>query len=166
MLSLFSTLFLMLFNLLQFWQWSTLTLNPENRDEEFNLFLFSLLILGLIFICLCVLVGIVITLLSLLLVFGLIAMGALSASALIGISTKSVTSGFRAFVIIFATLATTLAGGLSFWIMNKIVHWWSPSTAIVSGLAIGFVGGLLMGIVVASLIKKLSAYLKNRLGNS
>lgn len=133
------------------------------EDDEFNLFLFTLLILGLIFVGLCILIGILLTLISLLAIFGFIAIGTLSASAIVGIHKKSVTTGFRTFVVLFSTLTMTFLGAVSFWILNRISHWWSSSTAIISGMVIGFISGLIVGIIVAYLIKILSAYLKKRI---
>jgi Flp pilus assembly protein protease CpaA len=132
-------------------------------DEEFNLFLFAILVLGIIFICISVLIAVLIALLSLLIIFGFIAVGALSTSVLVGINKKSFTAGFRTFTIIFSTFSFGVIGTGAFWFFNRIVHWWSQSEAIIIGLSVGLASGFIAGISVAFLIKKLSTLLKNKL---
>jgi len=133
------------------------------EDEEFNLFLFSMLISGLIFICISLVIAILVVIILLLIVFGFITIGALSASVLVGLNKKSITTGFRTFVIFFSTFAMAVIGALSFWILNRIVHWWSQMKSIILGSSIGLISGLIIGIVAAYIIKKLSTFLKNKL---
>ncbi|HEX8575412.1 MAG TPA: hypothetical protein VF677_03880 [Flavobacterium sp.] len=133
------------------------------EDEEFNLFLFSLLILGLIGIFICVSIGIIITLLLLLVVFGLITVGALSGSILVGLNKKSFTAGFKTFVIIFSTASSAIIGGLSFWLLNKLLHWWTPEIAICTGIVSGLLGGFALGFFAAFIIQKVTTFLKAKL---
>ena len=133
------------------------------EDEEFNMFLFSMLILGLIFICISLVITILAVIISLLTIFGLITIGALSVSVLVGLNKKSITTGFRTFVVFFSTFAMVILGALSFWILNRIVHWWSQMKSIILGSGIGLVSGLIIGIVIAFIIKKFSAFLKHKL---
>jgi hypothetical protein len=132
-------------------------------DEEFNLFLFAMLIAGLIFVCLSVLIAIILAILLLLFIFGCIAIGALSTSVLVGIHQKSFTTGFRTFILLFSTLGMGVIGTGSFWLFNRIVHWWSTTKAILTGLGFGLISGFITGLVLAFLIKKLSAFLKEKL---
>lgn len=132
--------------------------NQIAEDEEFNIFLFGILLLGLIFIGICILIVI----LSLLIIFGFIALGALSTSVLVSIHKKSITAGFRSFVLLFSTIATTVLGTITFWFLNKMVHWWSQSTALLVGALIGFVSGLIIGLLAAYLIKIGAAFLKSK----
>lgn len=134
---------------------------PE--DEEFNLFLFTLLLFGIIFIVICVIIAIILTLLCLLAIFGFIAIGALSASVLIGIHKKSLTSGFRYFVIIFCTVGLGTLGTGAFWLLNRFTHWFSLQTALLSGALIGMVSGLIAGICLSYLIRKFSEFLKTKI---
>lgn len=133
------------------------------EDEEFNMFLFSMLILGLVFICISLVIAIFAVTISLLTIFGLITIGALSVSVLVGLNKKSITTGFRTFVVFFSTFAMVILGALSFWILNRIVHWWSQMKSIILGSGIGLVSGLIIGIVIAFIIEKLSAFLKHKL---
>jgi hypothetical protein len=137
------------------------TINPD--EEEFNLFLFMLLIAGIIFISISVLLAILITVVLLFIIFGGITIGAISTSVLIGIHKKSFTAAFRSFLIVFSTFTLTIIGMGSFWFFNRIVHWWSNTKAILFGLAAGLLSGFITGILLAFLIKKLSTFLKNKL---
>ncbi|RZJ66174.1 MAG: hypothetical protein EOO50_10945 [Flavobacterium sp.] len=141
----------------------TTFLQANIEDEEFNLFLFTLLILGIIFVLLCLLVAIVAVILAAAILFGLIAMGALSASLLVGLNRKSFTSGFKTFVIVFSTLASGAIGAISFWILNKFVMLGNETTAIASGSIIGLLTGLLAGTLISFVIQKFTTYLKSKL---
>lgn len=132
-------------------------------EEEFNLFLFSM-VGAFIVICICVGVGIVSTLLGLLLLFGLIAAGALSTSLLVGLNKKSFTTGFKTFVILFSTLSCTVLGGIGFYLLVKITHWMEIETATLSGLGIGLISGLILGFTLSYIIQKFTTYLKAKLG--
>ena len=137
--------------------------NTAPIDEEFNLFLFAILILGIIFICISILIALIIAILCLFAIFGFILVGALSTSVIVGINKKSFTSGFKAFVTVFSTFAFGLIGIGSFWILNKLLHWWSETKAIIIGLSIGLLSGLIAGFLLAYLINKLSTFLKSKL---
>ncbi|MBD3582718.1 hypothetical protein [Flavobacterium selenitireducens] len=132
-------------------------------DDEFNLFLFSLLVIGIIAIGVCVAIGIVLTVLGLLVIFGLISMGALSASLLVGIHQKSVTKGFKAFAVIFTTSASGFAGAIVLWTLNRLMKWWTDAIAAGTGLLIGLVSGFLTGVAIAFAIQKIVPILKNSL---
>ena len=133
------------------------------ENEEFNLFLFSILILGIIFICISILLAIVAVLLLSLIIFGFIAVGALSTSVLVGINKKSFTAGFKTFVVVFSTFAFATIGCGSFWFFNRIVHWWSQTESIIVGTTVGLISGFLTGLLIAFVIKKLSTFLKYKL---
>jgi hypothetical protein len=132
-------------------------------DEEFNMFLFTILILGMIFICVSIIIAVITAIICLLIIFGLIAAGALSASVLIGINKKSFTSGFRIFAILFSTFSLGVFGVLCFYILNRIFEWWTTSTAIILGLCCGLISGFVTGILIAYIIKRVSTFLKNKL---
>lgn len=137
--------------------------NTAPIEEEFNLFLFAILILGIIFICISVLIALLITILCLFAIFGFILVGAISTSILVGINKKSFTSGFKTFVTVFSTFAFGIIGIGSFWFLNKLLHWWSETKAITIGLSLGLISGLVTGLILAFVIKKLSTFLKAKL---
>ncbi|MES2573949.1 MAG: hypothetical protein V4572_03320 [Bacteroidota bacterium] len=140
-----------------------LFLQTTNHEEEFNMFLFAILILGIIFICISALLAILAVLVLLSIIFGFITIGALSTSVLVGINKQSFTAGFRTFVIIFSTFAFAVIGSGSFWFFNRIVHWWSHTESIIIGLISGLISGCITGLLLAFLIKKFSSFLKNKL---
>ncbi|MEM0543080.1 hypothetical protein WFZ85_10660 [Flavobacterium sp. j3] len=137
--------------------------NTAPIEEEFNLFLFAILILGIIFICISVLIALLIAILCLFAIFGFILVGAISTSILVGINKKSFTSGFKTFVTVFSTFAFGIIGIGSFWFLNKLLHWWSETKAITIGLSLGLISGLVTGLILAFVIKKLSTLLKAKL---
>lgn len=137
--------------------------NTAPIDEEFNLFLFAILILGIIFICISVLITLLIAILCLFAIFGFILVGALSTSVIVGINKKSFTTGFKTFVTVFATFAFGIIGIGSFWFLNKLLHWWSETKTIIIGLSFGLISGLITGLTMAFIIKKLSTFLKAKL---
>jgi hypothetical protein len=137
--------------------------NAAPIDEEFNLFLFAILILGIIFIFISVLIALLIALLCLFAIFGFILVGALSTSVIVGIHKRSITSGFKTFVTVFTTFTFGIIGIGSFWFLNKLLHWWSETKAITIGLSTGLLSGLITGFLLAFLIKKVSTFLKAKL---
>ena len=137
--------------------------NTAPIEEEFNLFLFAILILGIIFICISVLIALLIAILCLFAIFGFILVGAISTSILVGINKKSFTSGFKTFVTVFSTFAFGIIGIGSFWFLNKLLHWWSETKAITIGLSLGLISGLVTGLILAFVIKKLPTFLKAKL---
>lgn len=141
----------------------TLIQNNTVEEEEFNLFLFTLLVLGILFTIICVFIGIIIALIALFVISVLITLGTLSISILVGIYKKSVGSGFKVFVLIFSSIIFSLIGLLSFWVFNKIVHWWTQSQAIIIGVGIGLLSGLCTGLVLTYVIRKLVLFLKLKL---
>lgn len=160
----FFTVFHVFQNLLSLTGLHFIFLQAQNPvDEEFNMFLFTILVIGLIFIGASILIAVIIAIICLLIVFGLIAAGALSASVLIGINKKSFTTGFRIFAILFSTFSMGVLGVICFWILNRIFEWWTTSTALVSGLCFGLISGFVTGILIAYIIKRMSSYLKNKL---
>ncbi|NMH26750.1 spermidine synthase family protein [Flavobacterium silvaticum] len=135
--------------------------NPE--DEEFNLFLFAILMTGVIMVCLCFIVALILIALAIVVILGLIGIGALSASVIVGLSQKSLTKGFKTFVIVFSTLTSGVIAAFGFWGINSITHWWSTKMALLTGLGIGLVGGFAIGFIIAYLIRKLSNFIKLKL---
>lgn len=133
------------------------------EDEEYNLFLLTLLCLGFVFVGICMLIGIIIALFFLLILFGLITLGTLSISVMVGIHKQSFTRGFKFFVLVFSSILFSILGLFSFWVLNRTVYWWSEFQAIVIGGVIGLVSGLCTGFVLLYVIRKLLAVLKLKL---
>ena len=138
--------------------------DEEMRDDfEPGLALFALFIIGFMFICIGV--GVVLTIIGIMILFGLIAAGILSTSILVGLHNKSFEKGFTTFLISVTTLGGLLIGSIGFWGLNKIMHWFTTQTALIIGSSGGLLTGLLLGILLSYVIRKVTALLKERLAN-
>ncbi len=142
--------------------------NEENSDDydesqNFSPGLAFFALIGIGFILIGVGAGIALTVIGLLIIFGLISLGILSTSVLIGIYKKSYASGFKVFLLTSTTFAGFLLCGIGFWLMNKFLHWWTAQTAITIGAGIGILTGLVFGLVAFFILRRFALYLKNRL---
>lgn len=137
--------------------------NTYNDDEDFapGLGLFALFGIGFIFVC--VGAGVALTVFGLLILFGLISLGALSASVLVGLNRKSFATGFKTFLVFSTTIGGLIICGAGFWMLNKFVHWWSAKTAILVGVSLGFVAGLVCGLIAFYVLQRLTTFLKSKL---
>ena len=133
----------------------------ESNDFSPGLGLFALFALG--FILICVGAGVVFTILFLLVVFGLVSFGALSTSIIVGLHKKSFLKGFKTFIILTSICCGSLIGGISFWVLNKMAHWWTTQTAILSGATFGILSGLAVGLLAFYVLQRLTTYFKQKL---
>ncbi|KIC63004.1 hypothetical protein [Chryseobacterium taiwanense] len=131
----------------------------EGYDGAPGLFIF----LMLIFILVCIGIGIVVATLLFLLLFGIIAMGLISSSILVGLYNKSFLKGFKIFIIGGSTIGCTILGIGSFIIYNKIVHYWPLHTSVLVGAVSGSIAGLLLGIIIFYAIRKLTGFFYSKL---
>jgi hypothetical protein len=130
----------------------------EPVDDVSPGILFLVLIaIGAILICLGA--GIAVTFLCALVLAGLISFGILSTSIVVGLHQKSFTEGFKVFIILTASITSTLFGGFVFWIVNRYFYWFSDTNAFFGSL-IGLIGGLLLGFLAFYIIQQLMSYLK------
>jgi hypothetical protein len=133
----------------------------EPVDDASPGMLFLILIaIGAILICLGV--GIAVTFLCALVLAGLISFGILSTSIVVGLHQKSFTQGFKVFIVLTASITSTLFGGSVLWIVNRYFYWFSDTNAFFSGSLIGLIGGLLLGFVAFYIIQQLTLYLKKQ----
>lgn len=114
---------------------------------------------GLIFLLVCVGVGIVLSTLILLLLFGLISAGILSASVMIGLNKKSFSTGFRTFIFSFGCIFGTLSGIVFFLFLHKVSHWWTMNETLLMGSFAGLLSGFLFSVFVFFIFRKLSSFL-------
>ncbi len=135
----------------------------EEIEDDFSpgLAMFALFGIGFMFICIGA--GIVLTIIALLILFGLIGAGILSASVLIGLYNKSFEKGFKTFIVSATTIGGLFIGATGFWLLNKIVHWFTTQTALTIGSVGGLVTGFLLGLLVFYVLQKLTAFLKDKL---
>ncbi len=135
----------------------------EEIEDDFSpgLLIFALFGLGLIL--LSVGAGIVLTVFGILILFGLIGAGILSASILVGLHNRSFGKGFKTFLISGTTVGGLFIGATGFWLLNKVVHWFTTSKALIIGAIGGLLTGMLLGIFLFYVIRKLTAFLKDKL---
>ena len=137
--------------------------NTLNDEDDFSPGLGLLVLLGICFIFLCIGAGIVLTVFILLILFGLISLGILSASILVGLNKKSFATGFKTFLVSCSSIGGLIIFGAMFWLLNKFTHWWTAKTAILIGVSMGCLAGFLFGLVVFFVLQKLTTFLKSKL---
>jgi hypothetical protein len=139
------------------------TTDPYEGTEDFSAGLAFLALIGVGFILVCVGAGMALTVIGLFIIFGLISFGTLSASVLIGLNKKSFALGFKTFLVSTSTIGGLLLGGFGFWILNKILHWWTTQTALTIGTALGLLAGVTFGLVTFYILQRLTTYLRDQL---
>jgi hypothetical protein len=127
--------------------------NPGNNpaDEEFNLFLFTLLLVAISAMIGAAIIGAFAATSLLFLLIAFISVGILSVSLLAGLYKRSVTAGFKTFLYIICPLTGMLIGMSGFWIAARLL---TISIANKTGLLAGATGGILGGIVMAFALSK------------
>lgn len=144
-------------------------LTTETQTEEFEdiddfapgLFFFPLI--ALVFILVCVVAEIVLTIIALLILFGLIGAGILSASILVGLKKRSFTKGFKIFLLSSSTALGIFIGMTGFWIINTITQWWTLQTTLLTGSISGILAGLVFGNIAYYGIQKLTIFIKTKI---
>ncbi len=139
------------------------TITTEEKfksDEPMDLFL--LIVLFIIF-CVAIGIGVTLTFLALSIVFGLVAFGVLSTSIIVGLNKKSFEKGFKTLIILSSTIFGILLSLVLFWFQNKIQHWWSMQTALISGFIFGALSGFLVGKLAVYILKRMTGYFKLKL---
>lgn len=135
----------------------------ENEEGDFYEDDSPMLVFLLLFALLCIGVGIVLTILALLIIFGLIGAGILSASILVGLHKKSFSKAFKTFLLSSTTIGGLIIGLVSFWAIHAFLKWWALPTALISGGITGIISGLLLGYFAFYVIQKLTAFLYTKL---
>jgi len=137
---------------------------PQPDDSEFNLFLLALAIAFFSVVIGAIITGSILVTLFLLLVLALVSAGILSAGILVGFYRKSLGAGFRTALLIICSLTGILLGSVCFMLINNIfkIHL-TPSTAALAGACSGLLGGFLLGIVLAGIIRIFMNYCRQKL---
>lgn len=138
-------------------------MDPYDGTDDFSPGLAFFALIGIGFILVCVGIGIALTVIGLLIIFGLTSFGILSASVLIGLNKKSFALGFKTFLVSTSTIGGLLLCGFGFWILNKVLHWWTSQIAITIGVVLGLLTGLTFGLITFYILKRLTTYLKDQL---
>lgn len=119
--------------------------------------------MALLFLLLCVGAAIAISALILLIIFGLISAGILSASVMSGIYKRSFAAGFKTFIYASGCIFGTLSGIVFFVFLNKVSHWWPMNEALLVGSMSGLAGGFLISLLVFYTVRKWSSFFKSRI---
>ena len=120
--------------------------NSGTPDDEFNLFLFSLL---MIFVCAMIgaaIIGAMVAALIIFFLFALIALGVLSTSVAIGLYKRSFATGFKSFIIILFTTICATIGGIGLVLVD---YFFNLPTSATMNLTIGILSGVLGGLLIA-----------------
>ncbi|MBL0340154.1 MAG: hypothetical protein IPP71_04065 [Bacteroidetes bacterium] len=131
-------------------------------EDDFAPGLFFIALLGLVFMVVGIGFSIALTFLIILLIAGLASMGVLTTAIFIGIHKKSLTAGFRTFVILGSTFGGVFLGGASFWLYNTITHWWTVEYAVMFGGLMGLLAGVLFGYATCYILQRLTSYFKKK----
>lgn len=134
------------------------------EDEQFAIFLLLLGTAGVCFMVGFFLVGVLVFLILLGIVVLCIAAGVISTSVFIGWYKRSLTSGFKSFIIIVASLIGIVSGILGLGLISYLFKLeFDRSTISIAGSICGLITGALLGLVVFKVLRISFRYLKNRL---
>lgn len=90
--------------------------------------------------------------------------GILSAGVLVGLYRRSMTAGFKTVLLLACSLGGLVTGAGGSYAANRYFHWhFATPTAVLAGAGSGFLGGLLLGLVVFLLIRAVLRFLKQKL---
>jgi len=133
----------------------------ESNDLAPGMFFFLLLALGLIIIF--ILACLILMVLGMFIIFGLVTAGILAASTITELNTRSIAKDFKKSILLASVIGGILFFGTLFWWYNKIVHWCTIQTAIITGMIYGLLTGLVLGLLGCYILKRLTNYFKRKL---
>ena len=102
------------------------------------------------------------TILAIVSVLGLVSLGIVSASLLVGVSQKSASKGFKTFVILSCVVAGVTGFGLISWLLCVILEWSAVITIITAGSITGMLSGLIFGVVANYILEKVASYISEK----
>jgi hypothetical protein len=136
----------------------------NSSDDEFNLFLFSLLA---IFFCAMIgaaIIGAMVAALVLFFLFALITVGVLSTSVMVGLYKRSFEAAFKSFLMILFAIRGAVIGCVGSYLSKYFLDLHMSTAAIIIGIAGGLIGGLMMAVatyqVFRWVIKKVTQKLR------
>lgn len=133
------------------------------KDDEFNLFLFTLAFVFISGVIGAAIIGALAAVLLLFFIFGLIGLGAISTAIGIGIYKRSYEAGFKTFLVIIFAISCGIVGGVGFLIANTILNMPVDNfTAISIGIAGGILGGYVIAVSTFRLFQTFIKFLSKR----
>ncbi len=121
------------------------------------------MIIAIVFMLLVIGTGIALTVFGLLILFGMIGAGILSASILVGLNKKSFSKGFKTFLVSASTIGGLLIGVAGLWILNEISQWWPLNAILSAGSIVGLLSGFLFGLFAYNIVQRMTVFLKTKL---
>lgn len=140
----------------------TSAINNPPTDDDFAPGLIFLVLIAIAVILICIGVGIAITVITLFVIFGLIGVGIVSASVLVGLNKRSLALGLKTFIVSLSTVGELILSSLLFWILNEFQQWWTYQTALAIGAGIGILAGLVLGFLLFYILHRLTTFLRNQ----
>jgi len=137
----------------------------EQPQDDFSMGIAFFLLIGVVFSLICIGIGIVLAVLVVLFLVGLISMGLISGSVVIGLYKKSFLKGLKAFIRLSVITGGLLTGTAGLWTLNKFTHWWTTKSAIITGAAAGMLSGYILSVFIFFLFRRVQAYLKVQFGD-
>ncbi len=141
------------------------SVNPTETEiqDDFSPMQFAMVAILGVLVLMAVGAGIVITVILLLILFGLVSAGIVSTSILVGLQQKSIKKGFKSSIILAGAVTGTFGGAILLIIINKIQHYTSSLNAGIVGGLTGLVGGLILGFLAFTIIKRLTEWFKKKI---
>ena len=130
----------------------------EDSVDEYGSPLMLFVIIFLVLALACIGAGIVVTVLGLLVLFGLVSFGIISTSIIIGLYKKSFAKGCKSFVVLAATIGSLVCCTAGCWVFNDFVHWWTTEYALLIGAVCGLFAGCAVGLFVFTILQRLTTY--------
>jgi hypothetical protein len=134
---------------------STIAAQVSSADDEMGnpIILVGLLLVMLVLMAIAAaalaftgfLFGILLAVLIFLAIWTLISLRVLSASAKAAWHSKLIAPGFKRLMLFTSVIAGTVVCGSVTWFLNRLLHWASAPTAIVSGMFSGALVGFTFG---------------------
>jgi hypothetical protein len=136
-------------------------------DDDFAPGLLFMTFIGIGLIAACIGIGSIVSIAILLLLFAFISVGILSSSIIIGLSRRSLTAGFKTFIISITIVVGIILGITTLYLANylfdlQLAH----STTLWMGAGGGLMAGVILGLLAFVLLQQLLRLFKQHLGLS
>ena len=120
--------------------------NGNTGDEGMDIFLLTILIIGMSIMIGVGIVSSLLVLIAIAFLFALLAFGILSTSVAIGLYNRSLSSGFKSFIVISLGIGSGIIGTLGSLLIIEVFDLSYDSSVLAS---IGFFSGSIAGLILA-----------------
>lgn len=143
---------------------TTNTSGDNYAEDDFSPGMLFFALAGISMVFICIGFGIAIAAVGFLLVFGLISIGILSTSVIVGLNKRSFTKGFKTLLMLSASIGGLGVGIGALYLINRLfdLHL-SLNSAVLIGAVSGIIGGVIVGQLFYVILRRLSNYFKQRL---